>query len=1173
MGRITVFEGVSLVIITPGPRRGTPQILRRIVARDEGAAAAASRYHFRVDALGVIRDDPRVRGLTDAISSPGGAPLAVGGLWGSCAPILAAYLAELTRRPLLLMTAHSDEADDFRDDIETALGRAPELLPPLENVLGESGDDDELAAERLRLCIALIDERQRHAGEAQAGETIDRPSACPTIVVAPVLALMQSVPTAAAIEARSTSLRPGQSLAPDRLVDWLEQQGFSRCDQVELPGDYARRGGIIDIFPAGASGPARVEFFGDEIDSVRAFDAGTQRSSVKLDAVRIPARLLGGGSRGRGAADESTSFLALLARDTLITICEPRETQEIGRTYWQRLGERSGMIPVDGLLRHSNEFSQIWLQRFADPALNAVDLKVGSLPHFEPRSSDALDALFELATERKVVVLCDTPAEKARFDERLAEEQASPRALAPSGESGSDPKPSEPLAASRPARPATCAPVATQVGVLHRGFCWRDTAFVPHHEIFQRFRQRRTLRRVQPSRPIDSFFDLQKGDYVVHALHGIAKFEGLQGLERGGRQDEFLLLKFADDAVVHVPTSQIHVVQKYIGSVRGKPKLSKLGGSAWKRSKERVAEAVGDLAAELLAIQSQRATQEGVAYPADTQWQREFEGAFPYTETEDQLRTLSEIKADLVSARPMDRLICGDVGFGKTELALRGAFKVIEYGRQVAVLVPTTVLAEQHHQTFSERMADYPFAIESLSRFRSKPEQKRILTAARQGQVDILIGTHRLLSADVRFSDLGLVIIDEEQRFGVDAKEKLKRLRATVDVLTLSATPIPRTLHMAMLGIRDISSLATPPLDRRSIVTQVRMWDKALIREALLRELNRDGQAYFVHNFVKDIHAVANEVRALVPEARVVVGHGQMSGPELEEVMLQFLRREADVLVSTNIIESGIDIATANTIFINRAERFGLADLHQLRGRVGRSKHRAYCYLLLSPSHPVKENGARRLKAIEQYSELGAGFQIAMRDLEIRGAGNILGPEQSGHIETVGYDMYCQLLEQAVRRMRNDTTEEWRPVNLDLGITASIPRGYIRSERQRMDVYKRMAAARSLSAVEELRGDLRDAFGPPLPEVETLLALAEIRALSQRWGVRSIILKPPDVIFSIVDLERAQPLFESGPGSPRLPDPQTVHWRLPKRLLEPEALVEVLRQQLGLDQRVAVAAR
>ncbi len=672
---------------------------------------------------------------------------------------------------------------------------------------------------------------------------------------------------------------------------------------------------------------------------------------------------------------------------------------------------------------------------------------------------------------------------------------------------------------------------------------------------------RRRLRRVAPARPIDSFFDLEVGDYVVHTVHGIGRFRGLETIERDGKRDEFLRIEFAERAFVHVPVSQIHVVQKYIGRGR-RPKLSKLGSKAWKRTKQRVAEAVSDLAAELLAIQAARATQEGTAYPQDTHWQREFEESFPYEETPDQLAALAEIKRDLCRPQPMDRLVCGDVGFGKTELAIRAAFKVVEYGRQVAVLVPTTVLCEQHEQTFRDRLADYPFVVESLSRFKSPRQQKDIIERTRRGQVDILIGTHRLLSRDVQFADLGLVIIDEEQRFGVEAKERLKKLRTTVDVLTLSATPIPRTLHMALLGIRDISSLATPPADRRAIVTQVRAWDDGLVRRAILRELDRGGQVFVVHNLVRDIEQLANRVRTIVPEARVVVGHGQMKGPQLEAVMLKFLRREADVLVSTNIIESGLDIPTANTIIIHRAERFGLADLHQLRGRVGRSHVRAYCYLLVGQDKPITEQAARRLRAIEQYSHLGAGFQIAMRDLEIRGAGNLLGPEQSGHIEAVGYELYCQLLEQAVRRLRNEPPEQWREVNLELGVAGSIPRGYIHSPRQRMDVYRRLTAARSVSDVASLREDLRDAFGPIPEPVENLLALAEIRVLAQPWKIRSIVRDPPDLIFAIDHLELAHALLAEGPGSPRLPDPRTVHWRLPPRLLEPKRLLDVLRRQL-----------
>ncbi len=1107
-----------------------------------------------VDVFDAIRSDSRVTELIRLLDRERGV-VAAEGLWGSSAPILAALAAERLIRPLLLITAHPDEADDLRDDIETVLGVTPDLLPQLETLPQEDITSDELAGERLRLCLTLLEQPGAPDNSAGGNDQVrSSTDSLPPLIVTPIMALMQPVPSAAAIAASSYRLRTGQQIDPDELVRWLTQHGFQRCDAVEVPGEFARRGGIVDIFSNAHTNPVRIEFFGDEISSIRVFEAGTQRSSQPLAAVQVPALRFDQVAAG----DRPTaSFLSLLPADTIIAINEPGDVQELGRTLLQRLGERPGIITPDGIFRRVNDFTQLHLHRFTGVSDDAVQFDVRSLPQFEPKAADALEALAELARSCDAMVLCDNRPEEQRFQELLSQ-HASPDMQR---DQEAEPQWTRTRDADRFKR------VRTALGILHRGFRWHDTAFIPHHELFHRYRQRRTLRRVQPARPIDSFFDLEAGDYVVHALHGIGRFQGLKTQQREGGTTEFLAIEFADTAVVHVPISQIHVVQKYIGSFRGKPKLSKLGGTAWKKTKQRVAEAVTDLAAELLAVQARRAAEAGVAYPQDTEWQHEFEGAFLYEETEDQLRTLDDIKSDLTRPRPMDRLLCGDVGYGKTELAMRAAFKVVEYGRQVAVLVPTTVLAEQHHQTFHERMADYPFEIEVLSRFRTRKEQEQIIARTKRGEVDILIGTHRLLSRDVKFSDLGLIIIDEEQRFGVEAKERLKQMRATVEILTLTATPIPRTLHMSMLGIRDISSLQTPPLDRRSIVTQVRLWDDHLVRDAILRELNRDGQVYFVHNFVRDIHNVANRLRTLVPEARCVVGHGQMSGHELEDVMLKFLNREADVLVSTNIIESGLDIPSANTIFINRAERFGLADLHQLRGRVGRSKHRAYCYGLLSPKHPLKDTAARRLKAIEHYSELGAGFQIAMRDLEIRGAGNILGPEQSGHIEAVGYEMYCQLLEQAVRRMKNEPADERRQVNLDLGIRATVPRGYIRADRQRMEVYKRLTACRTREEIDVLRGDLRDAFGPLPAAVETLLQLAEIRVLSQPWGIRSIVVDEPDVIFAVDDLKRVEPLFAAGSGSPRVPDPHTIHWRLPKRFLEPQTLLTILRKQLATAAR------
>ncbi|RMF79932.1 MAG: transcription-repair coupling factor, partial [Planctomycetota bacterium] len=1015
-----------------------------------------------VNPLSALQKDPRFEHLADRLREQ--CLAAAEGLWGSAGAVIAGLLAEALQRPLLYVAAHADDADDARDVFETACGWSPDLLPQLET-LHRLDPDDELFAERLRLCMALAAD-----AEAAVHDPHSEPRARRHIATS-IYALMQPVPAPDELLRRSLFLTAGQTLPRDTLRRWLEEHEFRFCDQVELPGDCSVRGGIVDIFGLGQRDPVRIEFFDDRVESLRIFDAGTQRSSKLVQSIRIPG--FGGDAfdlLGDAASDATTGFLSYLPPETLIVFDEPADIQEIGRTLWRRLGEARGVVPADAVFRRANDFKQLHLRRFVSGDEHGVEFPIGALPQFEAKSAEALATLRDLAESGPVYVFCANLAERQRFAELIAEQTRD-------------------------------SPVHAVIGALSRGFRWERTSFVPHHELFRRQPARRTLRRVQPARPIDSFFDLNPGDYVVHVTHGIGRFRGLQTLERNGRSNEFLVVEFADEAVVHVPTSQVQLVQKYIGGLRGgKPRLSKLGAGAWKRTKARVEEAVTDLAAELIALQAERETKGGVAYPRDTTWQREFDGAFPFTETQDQLVAIEEIKNDLIRPRPMDRLVCGDVGFGKTELAMRAAFKVVEYGKQVAVLVPTTVLAEQHYHTFRERMADYPFEVEVLSRFRTAAEQRKIVQRAREGRIDILIGTHRLLSNDVRFADLGLVVIDEEQRFGVEAKESLKRLRASVDVLTLSATPIPRTLHMSLLGIRDISSLATPPLDRRAIVTQVRMWNDELVRDAILRELNRDGQVYFVHNFVRDIESVAERVRQIAPEARVVVGHGQMKGHELEDVMLKFMRREADVLVSTNIIESGLDIPSANTIFIHRAERFGLADLHQLRGRVGRSKHRAYCYLLLSPKHPVKDTAAKRLKAIEHYSDLGAGFQIAMRDLEIRGAGNILGPEQSGHIEAVGYELYCQLLEQAVRRQKNEPSSTPRMVNLDIGVTASIPKTYIAAQRQRMEVYKRLAAARTIEEIAVLRDDLRDAFGESPAAVEMLLQLAEIRVLAQRWG-------------------------------------------------------------------------
>ncbi len=1065
------------------------------------------------------------RRIGEDVEPDGGVAIA-DGLWGCYAPILAGALTRTLDRPLLYVTAHLEQADEVRDELELFVGRTPEMLTAFESAPGEGAAGEEIHAERIGLCARLDHEKNNST------KVNDR------IIVAPVQALMQAVPAPEALAAELLTLAVDQQHDPLKLADWLIAHGYTRLDQVETPGDFALRGEILDIYPPGETEPYRVDFFGEQIESIRRFEVSTQRSEQEFDSIRVPG--LPGAGKGRKSPGDAriTNFLSYLPPETIIALAEPAEIQDLGRTFWNRLAQPRGVMPVDKLFQRAGTFTQLHLCHLPATGLDhRFNFGVRSLARFETKAAEALDELSQLAQRRDVVLYCDNEPERQRFVELYT---------------------------------GTLGPLPPRlhltVGLMHHGFDWPagELAVLGHHEVFHRYLQRRRIRKAHAARPIESWLDLNVGDYVVHITHGIARFHGMRTMRKGesDKQEEYLTLEFAEKARLHVPVSQIDLVQKYIGAGGIRPQLSKLGGTRWTKTKERVAESVTDLAAELLRIQAARATQAGTAYPTDTTWQKEFEGSFIYTETPDQLTALTDIKRDMGKSQPMDRLLCGDVGYGKTELAMRAAFKVIEYGKQVAVLVPTTVLAEQHERTFRERMADYPFAVECLSRFKTKKQQADIIQKARKGQVDILIGTHRLLSKDVGFKELGLLVIDEEQRFGVEHKERLKRFRATVDVLTMSATPIPRTLHMAMLGIRDISALATPPLDRRAIATQVCRWDENLIREAILREMNRDGQVYFVHNLAYDIQAFASAIQRIVPEARILIGHGQMREHELEEVMVRFIRHEADVLVCTTIIESGLDIPNCNTILIDRADRFGLADLHQLRGRVGRYKHRAYCYLFLSPNRTLTQTAERRLKAIEEYSDLGAGFRIAMRDLEIRGAGNILGPEQSGHIAAVGYELYCQLMDQAVRRLKNEPADPYRPVHLELDVPAHVPRAYIASDRQRMEVYRRLTQCRTMTEIEQLAGDLKDAFGPCPPIVETLLQLAEIRILAQPYRIRSITRQPPDLVFSVDELAAVQPIFSNSPGSARMADGHTVHLRLTDAFFETPTLLAVLRRML-----------
>ena len=730
-------------------------------------------------------------------------------------------------------------------------------------------------------------------------------------------------------------------------------------------------------------------------------------------------------------------------------------------------------------------------------------LKIESVERFSGDINRVRDELDEAGMGQEVFVVCQTEAEARRLGDLFAATLAAQEGR-----------------------------LRFPVGTLQSGFRLVHDRIVllSSGELFRRTDLRRPSHR-RLTRIIDSFLELREGDLVVHVGHGIARYRGLKLLEKNGQVEEHLELEFAGRTKLYVPATRIGLVQKYVGGTKSRPTLAKLGGRLWERQKDRVSEAVVDLAADMLELQAARSSRPGIAYPADTEWQREFDASFPYRETPDQLTTIDAIKHDMCLSRPMDRLLCGDVGYGKTELAMRAAFKVVDAGYQAAVLVPTTLLCEQHQRTFAARMAEFPFEIAALSRFATRRQQTEIIRRLAEGSIDIVIGTHRLAQPDVQFHNLGLVVIDEEQRFGVEVKERLKALRQTVDVLTMTATPIPRTLHMGLLGLRDISNLETPPEDRLAVETRVARFDPELIRHAVLRELNRNGQIFFVHNRVEDIEIVARRLRQIVPEARLAVAHGQMHEDDLEKVMIGFIDRRYDMLLATTIIESGLDIPNANTIFIDEADRYGLADLHQLRGRVGRYKHRAYCCLLIDPNKNLTPSAAKRLRAIEEFSDMGAGFAIAMRDLEIRGAGNILGSEQSGHIATIGYELYCELLEQAVRRLKQLPPKTSIEVDVDLPGEGYIPRSYVPDMRLKIDLYRRLARVSNRSELDDLAAELVDRFGPPPPLVQHLLLMAEIRIAAHRWRIASIHIEDCYVVFQYASAARDSAIGDLKPGA------------------------------------------
>jgi transcription-repair coupling factor (superfamily II helicase) len=961
----------------------------------------------------------------------------------------------------------------------------------VENIL----PDQEIAAERLALLGRVEESRQRQ------------------IVVATRAGLDQRAPKRGILREAALKLRRGTSKPLERVIDSLGEAGYERVAQVTTRGQFAVRGGILDVYSWQAAAPIRAEFFGDEVESLREFDLDTQTSLRNLNEVDL---LLG------AADDQSGKVLDYVDKEHLRVVIEDAD-------------ENGDVLITEGWLagtskEHSEEQNGGGRQaaRSARPGVSSRDETMDVIEDFSAAFVDCAIGDFDtgefiiaeakrqqffarLTAWRKdgarIAIYFQTEGEIERFREIMAEAKIS------------------------------LGEIDLLEGTLARGFCFSAANLVvlAAAELFGRAptHGRRRLQRATKfgtHRAQIDFSELNEGELVVHLEHGIGRFLGLQHMG-GPETGEVLAIEFAEEAKLFVPLEQAFMVSRYVGIGKKSPPLSSLADAKWTRAKKNAVTSIFDYAGKMLALQAERQTQRGHAFGADTKWQLEFEHSFPFRETPDQWKAIVETKRDMEEPRSMDRLICGDVGFGKTEVAIRAAFKAVMEGKQVAVLTPTTVLAQQHFETFRHRMLDYPVRIEMLSRFRSPSEQRKVLKELREGGVDVVVGTHRLISGDVVFKDLGLVVIDEEQRFGVLHKEKFKELFKLVDVLTLSATPIPRTLYLSLVGVKDMSTIETPPLNRLPVETVICGYDERIIRDAINREIERQGQVYFLHNRVMSIQKVRDRIAELCPGARVEFGHGQMDADALEDVMQRFVAGKIDVLICTTIIESGLDIPNANTIIIDRADRFGLADLYQLRGRVGRAEHKAYAYLLL-PREMVTFGAARkRINAIQQYSSLGAGFRIAMRDLEIRGAGSILGTAQSGHIVAVGFDLYCQLLKQAVAQLKG---EKLRPrleveVRLDFVATkegeylasgpeklvpAFIPTAYISDAALRIQAYRNLAEITTSEQLQRLRRDWRDRFGKWPGPVDNLFLLSEIRLSAARAGVSRVEVREGKLMLS-----------------------------------------------------------
>ena len=954
-----------------------------------------------------------------------------------------------------------------------------------------------------------------------------------SLVIAPMAAALWRYQDPAAYLYLTKTLAKDTEIGHEELITHLGSVGYTRTEMVELPGQFAVRGGIIDVFSPEAMRPVRIELLGDTVESVREFDARTQRSIAPVVrttllpltewAAPAPEKAVANDTSDWEVAsafgplgEASTASLFELSESSLRPIVFLDEPQALREAAHQHLAAATEVYERHGQANSPPTSHYFWSEEQIAAALGKnsqihleqLSLGIGATPRFEISSRPSArfhgnvvacmsDVKSQLASGGRVFLTAASTGEIERFAD-ICREYELPYVLGESEEAAagftaeSAQESAGMLLIRAPFAEGVAFPDANLTLYGHADlFDVTPTAERPSHKI-------------RTSGFFSDFAELKPGDFVVHVDHGIGQFEGLRQIASDGHRGEFMLLRYAEDARLYVPLERMDLVQSYRVLEGAHPPLDRLGGTAWNTRKTRVRKSLEDMADQLLALYAQRKTTPGFAFSPDGNFQREFEDAFEFEETPDQIAAIADIKKDMERGEPMDRLLCGDVGYGKTEVAMRAAFKVVMDNKQVALLAPTTVLTFQHFETFKKRFAAFPMRIELLSRFRSAAEQKKVLTDLEAGKVDVVIGTHRLLSKDVKFADLGLLVVDEEQRFGVAHKERLKEMRKNVDALALSATPIPRTLHMSLVGLRDMSLIETPPRDRLAIQTVVAPFKEELVRSAIENEMARDGQVYFIHNRVESIYSLGSMVQKLVPKARVVVGHGQMAEKELESVMLKFIRDEADVLVATTIVENGLDISRANTILINRADRLGLAELYQLRGRVGRSSQRAYAYLLVPPETTLSDIARKRLAAMKEFSELGAGFRIAALDLELRGAGNMLGRQQHGHIEAIGFDMYCQMLERAVARLKGEEAAPDLRTTLNLGLDVRIPQDYIPSENLRLRTYKRISTIATDEEKQDVRKELEDRFGAPPTSVENLLDYAVLKSMCERLRISSV---------------------------------------------------------------------